>query len=524
MEYPYKELLFGDDARVKIAGGINTLANAVRATIGPKGRNIMVGRLGIPPYSTNDGVTIAREIYLRDPYENMGALAIREAASKTNDIAGDGTTTSTIIAQALVNEGMKAIKNGADPVSAKNEIDKSVSEVIANLDTMRREVTTNDEVKNVATISAADSEVGELIADLVERLGNDAVITVEEGKTVGLTSEVSDGYQIESGFMSAYFVTDNERMQSIYTDVPVLLTDQIISNINDLVPVMQELVKNGEKQIVIVAQDIIGEAINSLILNHVKENFRVLAVKVPGGNQDARRDYLKDIAAVTGAEIRSLTSNRAVKDATIASLGRAVKVQATSRYTTFVSGESTKNLVFNRIKELESFKSDDAFVVERHRERVARLKSGVGVIRVGAATDIELKERKYRIEDAINAVRAAIDKKDGGILPGGGAALAKIVLKSNTPGAKMVQEAITRPLYYIATNAGKEGLEVVDKVQALPAEQGYNAKTDKYVDMFTEGIIDPYKVTVTALINAASVAGTVLTTEVIISPEVDPRP
>lgn len=514
-----KKITFQDEARQKLLTGVNKLSDAVRITMGPKGRNVLLEKKFGGPMITNDGVTIAKEIDLKDPEENMGAQLVKEVASKTNDVAGDGTTTATVLAAALLEEGIRNIVAGANPVLLKRGMDKALKKVMEALRDMSRPVQSKEEVAQVATVSAQDEEVGEVIAELMEKVGHEGVITVEESQTFGISKELVEGMQFESGYISHYMVTDPTRMEAEHENAHLLITDKKISSIKDILPLLEALAQSGTKDLVIICEDMDGDALATLVLNKLRGSLNVLAIKAPGFG-DRRKEMLKDIAALTGATVVSEEVGRALESANVSDLGSARKVVATKEHTTIVDGKGNQADVNARIAEikvaLDHAKSD--FDKEKLQERLAKLTGGVGVIKVGAATEVEMKEKKMRIEDALNATKAAVL---GGIVAGGGAALlhAASALEGfrganddEAVGGKLVMTVLSAPIEQIAENAGKNGDVVINEVKKGGKDFGYDALQDEYVNMFERGIVDPVIVTQSALENAVSVAGTVLTT------------
>ena len=526
-----KQLQFSDDARAKLREGINILADAVKITIGPKGRNVVLDKSYGSPVITNDGVTIAKEIELEDKFQNMGAQLIKEVASKTNDIAGDGTTTATVLAQSIINEGLKNVAAGANPMIVRHGIEKGVVAVVDALRKMRKEVN-GDDIAHVASISAGDAEVGKLIADVMTKVGRAGVITVEEGQTFGYTTEVVEGMQFDNGYVAPYMVTDPQRMEAVYSDALILITDKKISSIQEILPLLEGMAQAGRKNLIIIAEDVDGEALTTLILNKIRGTFNALAVKAPGFG-DRRKEMLRDIAALTGGQVVSEEIGLKLEDATMDMLGKADKVISTKEKTTIVGGKGVKKEIDARISQIKSQigTTDSTYDKEKLKERLAKLAGGVGVIKVGAATEVEMKEKKYRIEDALAATRAAVDEVDGGILPGGGVALVDAIdsldklklVGEEAIGLQILRRALEQPLRQIAENAGVDGAVVVKEVKESPKGHGYNALTNEYVDMMAAGIIDPFKVTSSALQNAASVAQMVLTTEVLIADKPEPK-
>jgi chaperonin GroEL len=537
-----KDIIFGDDARKKMIAGVSKLARTVKLTVGPKGRNVVLEKKYGAPLITNDGVTIAKEIELADPYENMGAQMVKEVATKTNDIAGDGTTTATILAEAMILEGFRNITAGADPMVLRKGIDKAVDTVCDLLETRKVEIgDSKEKIKQVATISAQDENVGELIADVMEMVGHDGVITVEESQAMGLEKEVVKGMQFENGYLSPYFVTDAQRMEAIYENVYMLITDKKISSLQELVPVIEKVAQAGKKELVIIAEDLDGEALATLILNKIQGRFSVLAVKAPAYG-DRRKEMLKDIAILTGGKVITEELGLKLDKVELEDLGQAGKVTADKDKTTIVEGKGTKAAIDARVAELKILidKSTSDFDKEKLAERLAKLAGGVGVIRVGAATEVELKEKKLRIEDAVSATKAAVAE---GIVAGGGVALAQsakelIALVTSdsdeATGAKVVMHALSQPLMHIALNAGLKPEVVLDKIISAKPGQGFDfSKVSKemmldhslleLVDMVKAGIIDPKMVTRSALQNAASIAGIFLTTEAAVTDIPEPK-
>jgi chaperonin GroEL len=524
-----KNITFQDDARKKLLSGVNQLADAVRITMGPKGRNGLLEKKFGGPVITNDGVTIAKEIDLKDSEENMGAQLVKEVATKTNDVAGDGTTTATVLAAALLDEGVRNMASGANPVLLKRGMDKALAKLIARLGEMSRPVQTKEEIAQVATVSAQDEEVGDVIADLMEKVGHEGVITVEESQTFGISKEVVEGMQFDNGYISPYMITDPSRMEAAYENVKILVTDKKISSIKEILPLLEALAESGNKNLVVVCEDMDGDALATLVVNKLRGTFNVLGVKAPGFG-DRRKEMLRDIAVLTGARVVSAELGMTLEGATVADLGEARKVVSSKDETVVVDGKGDSAAVAARVDEikvaLDQSKSD--FDTEKLAERLAKLSGGVGVIKVGAATEIEMKEKKMRIEDALNATKAAVQ---GGIVAGGGAALlhAAKVLEDfeggvdEKVGAQLVREILTIPVWQIAENAGKNGEEIVAGVRGQAETFGYDVLTDTYVDMFEAGIVDPRIVTESALQNAVSVAGTVLTTGVVVTDLPEPK-
>ncbi|MCM0583409.1 chaperonin GroEL [Weissella diestrammenae] len=517
-----KELKFSEDARSKMQAGVDQLANTVKTTIGPKGRNVVIEQSYGAPTITNDGVTIAKSIELEDHFENMGAKLVAEVASKTNDIAGDGTTTATVLAQAIINEGLKNVTAGANPVGVRRGIELATKAAVDALHKMSKTVSTKEEVAQIASISAANEEVGALIAEAMEKVGNDGVITIEESKGIETTLDVVEGMQFDRGYMSQYMVTDTEKMEANLENPYILITDKKIGNIQEILPVLQQVVEQG-RALLIIADDITGEALPTLVLNKMRGTFNVVAVKAPGFG-DRRKAMLEDIAILTGGTVITDDLGLALKDVTIENLGQANKVTISKDNTTIVEGSGAKdqladrvNLIKNQIAETTS-----DFDREKLQERLAKLAGGVAVINVGAATETELKERKYRIEDALNATRAAVEE---GFVAGGGTALVNAISSVAAlnesgdvqTGINIVQRALEEPVRQIAENAGLEGSVIVNKLKEQAVGFGYNAATDEWVDMIAAGIVDPTKVTRSALQNAASVSALLLTTEAVVA-------
>jgi len=513
-----KKLIFGDDARKKLFEGVKQLSDSVKVTLGPKGRNVVLEKKYGGPTITNDGVTIAKEVELSDPEENMGAQLVKEVATKTNDVAGDGTTTATILAEAMIAEGLSHLKAGANAVQLKRGIGKAVVAIEEALEKMAVQVgDSKDKIAQVATISAQDEEVGNLIADIMDLVGNDGVITIEESQTMGVEKEVVEGMQFDNGYISPYFVTDPTRMESAYEDAKILLVDKKISSIQEILPLLEKVAQSGKKELVLIAEDIDGEALATLVLNKLRGTFSVLAIKAPGFG-DRRKEMLKDIAVLTGATVIAEEIGLKLDNAELGHLGEARRVVSDKGRTTIVGGKGDTGSIEARVSELkvllDQTKSD--FDSEKMKERLGKLAGGVGVVKVGAATEVELKEKKLRIEDALNATRAAVEE---GIVAGGGVALLEAMKAldglegdaDEMTGIQIVKGALKIPLWQIAENAGKSGDEVVAKVLAEKDGVGYDAAKDAYVDMIKEGIIDPKMVTRSALKNAGSVAALFLT-------------
>jgi chaperonin GroEL len=530
-----KQLVFSEDARRRLQQGIDVVANAVSTTLGPKGRNVALDRKFGSPTITHDGVTVAKEIELEDPFANMGAQLLKEAATKTNDIAGDGTTTSTVLAHAIVTEGLKNLAAGANPMRLKLGISRGVETVVAALRKMSQKIETKEEIASVATNSAADSEIGGLIADVMDKVGKDGVITVEESKSLQFETEYVEGMQFDRGYISAYFITDAEHMESVISEPYILIYDKKISAAQDIVPLLEKLVQIGKRELVIIAEDIDGEALATLVLNKLRGMLNVLAVKAPGFG-DRRKAMMQDIAALTGGQLISEETGRKLETTTLNDLGKAEKVVADKDNTTIVGGKGDTAQIKGRIEQIrvEIDKSTSDYDKEKLQERLAKLSGGVAIIRVGAATETELKEKKHRVEDALSATRAAIEE---GIVPGGEivfinavASLDKVKMdgEDETIGVAIVRKALEAPIRKLAENAGQDGAVIIENVRRLAKEQGnkhlgYNVITEEYSDMVKSGVIDPLKVVRGALENAASIAAMILTTECLITdvPEKD---
>ena len=528
-----KQIAFNEEARRGLERGMNILADAVKVTLGPRGRNVVLEKKWGAPTITNDGVSIAKEIDLDDPWEKIGAELVKEVAKKTDDVAGDGTTTATVLAQALVREGLRNVAAGSNPMALKRGMEKAVAEIVAELLSMAKAVDSKEQIAATASISAADATIGEMIAEAMDKVGKEGVITVEESNTFGLELELTEGMRFDKGYISPYFVTDQDRMEVVLEDAYVLIVNSKISNIKDLVPVLEKVMQSG-KPLAIIAEDVEGEALATLVVNKIRGTFRSAAVKAPGFG-DRRKAMLQDIAILTGATVISEEVGLKLDQAGLELLGRARKVVISKDETTIVEGAGDEAQIKGRVTQIRSEieKSDSDYDREKLQERLAKLAGGVAVIKAGAATEVELKERKHRIEDAVRNAKAAVEE---GIVAGGGVALllaATAAFKKLTgltgdeaTGAKIVEFAIEAPLKQIAVNAGLEGGVVVEKVRHLPAGQGLNAATGEYVDMIKSGIIDPAKVTRSALQNAASIAALFITTEAVIAdkPEKNPAP
>ncbi len=521
---PAKQLEYSEDARRALKRGIDALADAVKITLGPKGRNVVLDKKFGPPTITNDGVTIAKEIELEDPFENMGAQLLKEAATKTNDIAGDGTTTATVLAQAIVNEGFKNVTAGANPLLLKRGIEAGVAAVVENLKKMSIPVSDQTKIAQVAAISAADEEIGRLIADVMDKVGKDGVITVEESKTLKFETEYVEGMQFDRGYISAYFITDPQRMEAVLDEPYILITDKKISAISDILPVLERFLQVS-KNLVIIAEDVDGEALATLVVNKLRGTLNVLAIKAPGFG-DRRKAMLEDIAVLTGGKVISEEIGRKLDSTTVQDLGRARKVQSNKDETTIVEGRGSEEAIKGRIQQIRAqiTETTSDFDREKLQERLAKLAGGVAVIKVGAATEVELKEKKHRVEDALSATRAAVEE---GIVPGGGTAfihslsaldpVIKGLSGDQKTGAQMLKRALEEPLRRICANAGAEGSVIVEEVKKRGQGKGYDAAKGEYADMVERGIIDPLKVTRSALENAASIATMILTTETLIT-------
>jgi len=519
-----KQILFNEQAREKIKRGVDKLANAVKVTLGPKGRNVVIDKGYGSPMVTKDGVSVAKEIDLEDKFENIGAELVKEVASKTNDVAGDGTTTATVLAQAIYAEGVKMVASGANPMTLKKGIERAVESVVKELTTISKPVS-GDEVRQVASISANDAEIGGIIADAMKAVGDNGVITVEESQSFGIIKEVVDGMRFDKGYVSHYMLTNPERMEAEFSEPNILLTDKRISSIQEILPLLEKIAATGRKEVVIIAEDVDGEALTTLVLNKLRGTFNALAIKAPGFG-DRRKEMLKDIAALTGATVISEEVGLKLEEATLEHLGHAHKVVSTKEHTTIVDGKGDAKAIADRVgqikKELEM--SDSEFDKEKLQERLAKLAGGIGVIKVGAATETEMKEKKQRIEDAIAATKAAVEE---GIVPGGGVALIRAskgldaMVPGDMPhdewsGITLVKRALEEPLRQIAANAGQDGAVILAEVRKHEGSMGYNAATNVYEDMVTAGVIDPTKVTRSALQHAASIAALLLTTECVI--------
>ena len=517
-----KQILFDEEARRALGRGVDALANAVKVTLGPKGRNVVLDKKFGAPTITNDGVTIARDIELEDPFENMGAQLVKEVATKTNDIAGDGTTTATLLAQAMIHEGMKNVAAGANPMIIKKGIDEAVKTLVDEIKAKSKKVEGQADIAQVATISSANEETGKLIAEAMEKVGKDGVIMVEESKTMRTNLSVKEGMQFDRGYISPYLVTDTDKMEASLDDPYILITDRKISAINDILPILEQVVKAG-KQLAIIAEDVDGEALTTIVVNKLRGTFKALAVKAPGFG-DRRKAMLQDIATLTGGTVISEELGRKLDSVTLADLGQAHKMVSTKDETTIIGGKGDKEAIAERVAQIKQQISQTTsdFDREKLQERLAKLSGGVAVIEIGAATEVEMKDKKYRIEDALNATRAAVEE---GIVAGGGTtfldilpALDKLEVEGDEKvGVNIVKRAIEEPVRQIAQNAGLEGSVVVENVKKAGTGIGFNALKNEYVDMLQAGIVDPAKVTRSALQNAASIASMVLTTETLVA-------
>ena len=519
-----QELKYGTEARAALEAGVDKLANTVRVTIGPKGRNVVLDKSFGVPLITNDGVTIAKEIELEDAFENMGAQLVKEVATKTNDVAGDGTTTATVLAQAMIKEGMKNLEAGANPIILRRGMKKATDTAVEAIASMSQKVSGKDQIAKVAAISAGDEEVGNLVADAMEKVSNDGVITIEESKTMQTELDLVEGMQFDRGYISAYMATDMDKMEAVLDDPYVLITDKKISNIQEILPVLEQIVQSGAR-LLIIAEDIEGEALTTLIVNKLRGTFNVVAVKAPGYG-DRRKAMLEDIAILTGGQVISEELGLELKDTTLDMLGRAKSIKVQKENTVIVDGEGDKAAIEARISQIRAQieETTSEFDKEKLQERLAKLAGGVAVIRVGAATETEMKESKLRMEDALNATRAAVEE---GIIAGGGSAyihaskevakLADTLEGDERTGAKVILKALEAPLYYIAANAGLEGAVIINKVKESEPGMGFDAAKENYVNMVEAGILDPVKVTRSALQNATSVASTLLTTESVVA-------
>ena len=517
----HKEIRFNEEARRSLQRGVDTLADAVKVTLGPKGRYVVLDKKFGAPTITNDGVTIAREIELEDPFENQGAQLVREVATATNDVAGDGTTTATVLAQAIVREGLRNVTAGANPMGLKRGIEKAVEQAVANIKSQSKAVSGKEDIARVATISARDREIGDVIADAIEKVGKDGVVNVEEGQTFGLDLEFTEGMQFDKGYISPYMITDGDRMEAVLEDPYILIANQKVGAVKDILPVLEQVIQSG-RPLVIVAEDLEGEALATIVVNKLRGTFTVVAVKAPGFG-DRRKRMLEDIAILTGGEVITEEMGLKLENTSIAQLGRARRIVVTKDNTTIIDGAGKGDDIKARIKQIkqEIENTDSDFDREKLQERLAKLSGGVAVVKVGAATETEMKEKKHRVEDALQATRAALEE---GIVPGGGVALLNAASKlkideshaDEATGAKIVRRALEEPLRQLAFNAGLEGSVVVNEVRAAKAGFGLNVDTGEMVDLVKAGIIDPAMVTRSALQNAASIAKNILTTEAII--------
>ena len=524
-----KQILFNEDARRALGKGVDALANAVKVTLGPKGRNVVLDKKFGAPTITNDGVTIARDIELEDPFENMGAQLVKEVATKTNDVAGDGTTTATILAQAMIQEGMRNVAAGANPMILKRGIEKAVAKLVEEIKKRSIAVSDKASIAQVASISAGDEEVGGLIADAMEKVGKDGVITVEESKTMGTQLSVVEGMQFDRGYISPYMVTDPDKMEAVMSEPYILITDRKIASIQEMLPVLEKVVQAG-KELLIIAEDVEGEALATLVVNKLRGTFKAVAVKAPGFG-DRRKAMLQDIATLTGATVITEDVGRKLDSVTMEDLGTARQVRVTKDETTIVEGHGDSQAIKDRVAQIKAqiAETTSDFDKEKLQERLAKMSGGVAVIEVGAATEVELKDKKYRLEDALNATRAAVEE---GIVAGGGTTLIDILPALDEfnedgdvqTGINLVKRAIEAPLRQIAENAGLEGSVIVAKVKASEDGVGFNALKEEYVDMVKAGIVDPAKVTRTALQNAASIAALVFTTETLVADKPEPAP
>ncbi len=523
-----KQILFNEEARRALGKGVDALADAVKVTLGPKGRNVVLDKKFGAPTITNDGVTIARDIELEDPFENMGAQLVREVATKTNDIAGDGTTTATLLAQAMIHEGMRNVAAGANPMVLKKGIETAVKTLVDEIKSVSKSVSSKSEIAQVATISSADAEIGNYIADAMEKVGKEGVITVEESKGMETNLSVVEGMQFDRGYISPYMVTDTDKMEAVMNDPYILITDKKISSINEILPILEQVVKMG-KELVVIAEDLDGEALATIVVNKLRGTFKALAVKAPGFG-DRRKAMLEDIAILTGGQVISEEVGRKLDSVTIEDLGRARQVHSSKENTTIVDGMGDKEAIAARVEMIKKQIADTTsdFDKEKLQERLAKLSGGVAVIEIGAATEVEMKDKKYRVEDALNATRAAVEE---GIVAGGGTtfvdilpALDKLEAEGDVKtGINIVRRAIEEPVRQIANNAGLEGSVVVAEVKKAGVGIGYDAANDKYVNMIEAGIVDPAKVTRSALQNAASIAAMVLTTETLVADKPAPE-
>ena len=527
-----KQIQFGEAARVALKNGVDILANAVKITLGPKGRNVVLDKGFGTPTITNDGVTIAKEIELKNKFENIGADIVKEVASKTNDVAGDGTTTATLLAQAIIHEGLKNVTAGASPISLKRGIEKAVEEVVKFLKTkLAKQVTTKEEIAQVATVSSKDPEIGSQIAEIINKIGKDAVITVEQSQTFGLTSEIVEGMQFDRGFISPYMINNAERMEAVYEDCFILIADRKISAVADIVPILEKVSHSGKRELVIIADEIEGDALATLVVNKLRGVFNALAIKSPGFG-DRKKEILEDIAVVTGGQVISEEKGIKLESVDLEMLGRAHKIVATKENTTIIGGKGKKSALEARVNQLKTHlaKTTSEFDKEKLQERIAKLTGGVAVIKVGAATEVEQKEKQHRTEDAVQATKAAMEE---GIVAGGGVALVRALVSLKNVKAdnadektavEIIRRALEEPLRQIASNAGKEASVIIEEVKKGKDAFGYNAETDEYGDMIQFGIVDPVKVTRSALQNAASAAAMFLTTEAVVTDIPEEKP
>jgi len=522
-----KQIIYNEEARISLQRGVDKLANAVKVTLGPKGRNVVIDKRFGAPQITKDGVTVAKEVELEDKFENMGAEMVKEVASKTNDVAGDGTTSATILAQAMIREGIKLVSSGVDPIEIRQDMEKKVKEIVGKLKEMSKSISAKDEIAQVASISANDKEIGNIIAEAMDSVGKDGVITVEEGQSFGVEKEVVEGMQFDKGYVSPYMITDPDKMEAVFEEPHLLITDKKIASVQEIVPLLEKMAQGGKKDLVIIAEEIEGEALATFVVNKLRGTFNVLGIKAPGFG-DRRKEMLQDIATLTGGRVISEEVGLKLENAGLEDLGKARKVVATKDNTTVVDGKGEQANIDARVEQIKKAidQSDSDFDKEKLQERLAKLAGGVAVIKVGAATETEMKEKKDRIEDALNATRAAVEE---GVVPGGGLALAQAGnafeeltdKKNNSAGSQIVDTAILEPIKQIATNSGKDGslilYNIIRENKSGNSNLGYNAATDKFEDLVKAGIIDPTKVVRSALENAASAAIMFLTTEAVIT-------
>ena len=525
-----KDILFGEEARKSLERGVNKLADTVKVTLGPKGRNVVLDKKFGTPLITNDGVTIAKEIELEDPFENMGAQLVREVSTKTNDVAGDGTTTATLLAQAIVREGLKNVAAGANPMILKKGMEKAVNKVVETIVSNSKEVSGKDDIARVASVSSADETIGNLIADAMEKVTNDGVITVEESKTADTSVEVVEGMQFDRGYISPYMVTDTDKMEAVLDNASILITDKKITNIQEILPLLEQIMQQGKK-LVIIAEDIEGEALATLVVNKLRGTFTCVAVKAPGFG-DRRKAMLQDIAILTGGQVISEELGLELKDTQVTQLGQARQVVVQKENTIIVGGSGDAQEIKNRVSQIKAQieETTSEFDKEKLQERLAKMSGGVAVLKVGAATETEMKDKKLRIEDALAATRAAVEE---GIVPGGGTAYINAIESLDSlienaqgdekTGMKVIQKALEEPVKQICANAGIEGSVVIDKIKHSDKGIGFNALTETYGDMIKDGIVDPAKVTRSALQNAASVAAMILTTESVVANQPEPE-